>query len=63
VHDVAFVEFQLNVDAPPLATDAGFAVSEAVGTTLIPALTAALVPPAPLQVSMNVELLISGPVL
>ena len=32
VHDVAFVEDQVSVDDPPLATDARLAVSDTVGT-------------------------------
>jgi hypothetical protein len=63
VQELALVELQLNVAAPPLATDVGFAVRVAVGTTLIPALTTGLVPPGPLHVSTKVEFLVRGPVL
>jgi hypothetical protein len=63
VQELALVEFQLNVAAPPLATDVGLTVRVAVGTTLIPALMAGLVPPGPLHVSTKVEFLVRGPVL
>lgn len=63
VHEVALTELQLSADTPPAATDAGVAVREPVGTTLIPALTTGLVPPGPLQVRTKVEFLVSGPVL
>jgi hypothetical protein len=63
VHELALVELQLSVVAPPLATEGGEAARAAVGTTLMPALTTGLVPPGPLQVRTNVEFLVSGPVL
>jgi hypothetical protein len=63
VHELALVELQLSAAELPLATDVGFAVRAAVGTTLIPALTTGLVPPVPLQVSTKVEFLVRGPVL
>ena len=63
VQELALVELQLNIAALPLATDAGFAASVAVGTTLIPDLTTGLVPPGPLHVSAKVEFLVRGPVL
>jgi hypothetical protein len=53
VQEVAFVELQVRVDAPPLATEAGFAVNVTVGagTTVTVAVETLLVPPAPVQVS------------
>jgi len=63
VQDLALVELQLSAAGLPLATDVGFAVTEAVGTTLIPALNAGLMPPGPLHVSTKVEFLVRGPVL
>ena len=53
VHDVAFVEFHVSVEGPPLATEVGFADSVTVGagTTVTVAVAALLVPPAPLQVN------------
>jgi hypothetical protein len=52
VHEVAFVELQVSVEAPPLATVVGFAVSVTVGaaTTMTVAPATLLVPPAPVQV-------------
>ena len=53
VQDVALLEFQVNVAAPPPATDAGFAVREAValpGTVTVTVATL-LVPPDPVQVT------------
>jgi hypothetical protein len=53
VHEVAFVELQVNVDAAPLATDVGFAVNVTVGagTTVTVAVATLLVPPVPVQVN------------
>ncbi len=53
VQEVALVELQVSVDAAPLATDVGFAVSVTVGmgTMVTVAVATLLVPPAPLQVS------------
>jgi hypothetical protein len=57
VHEVALVELQVSVDVPPGATAVGFAVNVAVGGTLTlaatvtVAVTAALGPPGPEQVS------------
>jgi hypothetical protein len=55
---LALVDDQLNVDVPPLATCAGFALIEIVGKGGV-ALTATVavlvsVPPAPVQVSVYV---------
>jgi hypothetical protein len=56
VHDVALIELQVSVEAPPLAIRLGLAVSVALGmglagvtVTVVP--VAALVPPEPVQVS------------
>ena len=53
VHEVAFVELQVSVDAVPLATEVGFAVNMTVGagTTVTVAVATLLVTPVPLQVS------------
>ena len=53
VHEVALVELHVSVDAPPLATEAGFApsVTVAAGITVTVAVATLLVPPAPVQVS------------
>jgi hypothetical protein len=72
VQDVAFVEFQESVEAPPLTTDVGIALSDTVGaggmgvvlaSTVTVAVPARLVPPAPLQVSVYEVLAVSAPVL
>ena len=51
VHEVALVELHVSVEAAPLATEVGFAVSVTVGagTTVTVAVATLLVPPAPLQ--------------
>ena len=53
VQDVALVELQVSVEAPPLATLVGFAVNVAVGAglavTVTVATVAVLVPPEPVQ--------------
>jgi len=53
VHDVALVELQVSVEDPPAATVVGFAVRVAVGggAMVTVAVDAALVPPAPVQIS------------
>jgi hypothetical protein len=66
VQEVAFVEDQVSVEAPPLATDVGFAVSETVGTG-VPPVTVTLadtlaLPPAPVQVRRKSVLAVSAPV-
>jgi hypothetical protein len=65
VHEVAFVELHVNVELPPFAIDAGFAVSVAVGLpgTVTVALTTLLVPPAPVQVSEYDVVAETGPML
>ena len=66
-HDVALVEFQVSVEAPPLGTLVGFAVNVAVGTGLAVTVTAAetaeLVPPEPVQVREYEESVVKAPVL
>jgi len=53
VQEVALVELHVSVEALPLGTEAGFAVSATVGAdaTVMVALATLLVPPVPLQVS------------
>jgi len=51
VQAVALVEFQLNVEAPPLATVVGVAMNVMVGATLTVIFDGTLVPPGPLQIS------------
>jgi hypothetical protein len=67
VHAVAWVEFHVRVEVPPVATLVGFAVNAAVGTagaaTVTVTVTAGLTPPAPVQVSEYDVFVESGPVL
>jgi hypothetical protein len=67
VHEVALVELQVSVEAPPLAIGLGLAVSVAVGTELAVIATVAaaavLVPPAPVHVREYVVSAVSAPVL
>ncbi len=61
---VAFVLVHVSVELPPLATDAGLAVSETVGaaaSTVIVA-DAEVLPPLPLQLSPYVLVILSAPV-
>jgi hypothetical protein len=53
VHEVAFVELHVSVDAAPLATDVGFALSVAVAldATVTVAVAVLLVPPVPVQIN------------
>lgn len=53
MHEVAFVDDQLNVDAPPLATVLGFVVKLTVGAAPVTETVADCValPPVPVQVS------------
>ena len=62
---MALVELHVSVDAPPLATDVGFAVSVTVGTgtTVTVAVATLLVPPAPVQVSEYDVVAVRAPVL
>jgi hypothetical protein len=58
VQAVALVELHVSVEAPPLATDVGAALSATVGAgavaaaTVTVALAGVLVPPVPVQVSV-----------
>ena len=65
VHEVALVEFHVNVEALPLATEVGFAVNVTVGAgaTLTVAVAMLLEPPAPVQVNEYDVAAVSGPVL
>ena len=66
VHDVAFVEFHVRVLLPPLATLVGDAdrvtVGAGVGLVTETEALAWAVPPAPVQLSVNVELAFNAPV-
>ena len=63
VHEVALVDVQLNVEAPPLAMVLGLAVKLTVGAAAVTETVADCValPPAPVQVSTNVLLAVSAP--
>jgi hypothetical protein len=65
VHEVALVEFHVSVEAPPPATEAGFAVNVTVGTGVTVTFTVAtvLVPPAPVQVNEYEPGIVRDPVL
>ena len=65
LHDVAFVEFQVSIEAAPLTTAVGFAVNEAVGSPRIVIVTVAcvLVPPVPVHLKVYVVLAVRAPVL
>ncbi len=54
VHEVALVEDQVSVESAPFAIDAGFAVSDTVGTggATVTNADALALPPAPVQVSV-----------
>ena len=64
MHEVALVELQVSVDAPPPAIVVGFAVRLAVG--MVPIVTVAvagvLVPPVPVHVREYVVFAVSAPV-
>jgi hypothetical protein len=61
--EVAFVEDQVSVEDPPLATDVGFAASDTVGAGVTVTVADALaVPPDPVQARMNVLVVVSAPV-
>jgi hypothetical protein len=54
VHAVALVDAQVRVDAPPLATEVGFAVREALGTgggNTVTVADALALPPGPVQLT------------
>ena len=65
VHEVALIEFQVSVEAPPLATEVGFAVNVTVeaGTTVTLAVATLLMPPAPVQVNVYEPAIVRDPVL
>jgi hypothetical protein len=65
VHEVAFVELQVNAAACPLATLVGDALKVTVGTgaTVTATLAGLLLPPGPVQVNTYVVVLVSAPVL
>jgi hypothetical protein len=65
VQEVALVELHVSVEAPPLATEVGFAVNVTVGagTTLTLAVATLLVPPAPAQVNEYEPAIVRDPVL
>ena len=68
VHDVAFVEFHVRLLVPPLLTVVGAADKVTAGAGVVAAVTATVllawaVPPAPVQLSVNVELAFNAPVL
>ena len=64
VQEVALVELQVSVEAPPGATLVGFAVKVAVGMgrTVTVTLATGLVPPGPVQVSEYVVAVVSAAV-
>ena len=53
MHELALVELHVSLEAPPLATDVGFAANVAVGVpgTVTVAVATLLVPPVPVQVN------------
>jgi hypothetical protein len=64
VHDVAFALDHVNVEDPPEATLVGDAVNVRVGAGAVPTVTVTLrvtLPPEPVQVSVYVEVALSGP--
>lgn len=65
VHDVAVVELHVSVEAVPLITEVGFAVSVTVGrgATETVAVATLLVPPEPVQVNVYDVVAVRAPVL
>ena len=65
VHEVALVELHVSVEAPPLATEVGFAVRVTVGagTTVTVAVTTLLLPPVPVHAKEYEAVDVSAPVL
>ncbi|HMH17821.1 MAG TPA: hypothetical protein VK572_06695, partial [Burkholderiales bacterium] len=61
--EVALVEDQVSVAAPPLVTDAGLTASDAVGAggVTVTVADALPVPPAPVHASPNVLVLVNAP--
>jgi hypothetical protein len=64
VHEAAFVDVQLSIDDAFAVTLLGAAVSDSVGAGLVTVTVAEALalPPAPVQLSANVPLLVSAPV-
>jgi hypothetical protein len=66
VQDVASVEDQVSVEEPPLATELGFAESVTVGAGVVPVMLTWAeplpVPPAPVQLRLNVLVVVKAPV-
>jgi hypothetical protein len=64
-HEVALVEFHVSVEAVPLITELGFAVSVTVGrgATVMVVVATLLVPPEPVQVSVYDVVTVRAPVL
>jgi hypothetical protein len=62
-HEVALVEDQVRVEAPPLVIDVGLAVSDTVGAggTTVTVTEALPVPPGPAQARVNVPVLVKAP--
>ena len=62
---MALLEFHVNVEAPPLTTEVGFAVNVTVGagTTVTLAVATLLAPPTPVQVNEYEPAIVRGPVL
>jgi len=61
--EVALVDDQVSVEAPPLATDVGFATSDTEGADPTVTVADALaVPPVPVQERVNVLVIVSTPV-
>ena len=65
VHEVALVELHVSVEAPPLATEVGFAVSVTVAVpgTVTVVLAPLLTPLAPMQVKEYTVVAVRAPVL
>jgi hypothetical protein len=61
--DAASVDDQVRAEELPLATDVGLAVRDTVGTggVTVTVAEALPVPPAPVQASVNVPVLVSAP--
>jgi hypothetical protein len=61
-HELALAELHVNVEEPPGAITVGYTDKVAEGTTFTVAVTGALVPPAPEQVSVYVVGVFTAPV-
>lgn len=63
VHDVASVELHVRVELSPLFTVLGYALRSTVGAGATMTVVAAEVEPlAPVQLNVNVEVVVKGPV-